>query len=568
MLNYERTWLRGDLLAGVTVAAYLIPQVMAYAEVAGLPPVAGLWTVIGAMTVYALLGSSRHLSVGPETTTALMTAVAVGPLAAGDPVRFAALASALAMLVGIICVLAWVARLGFIADLLSKPVLVGYLAGVAVLMMVGQLESLIGVELEDGSPFATVASFVGSLDDAHLPTLGLGLVVLVALFAGSWRFPRTPMPLLVILAAAAVVAVFDLGERGVAVVGEIPRGIPVPRVPAITWSDIGALLLPALGVTMVAFTDNALTGRAFANKGRYKVDSTQELLALGGSNLVAGLAQGFPVSSSGSRTVIGVSLGAKSQLYSLVVVAMVVLTLLVFGPVLASFPEVALAALVIWAAIKLIDLPELRRIAAFRRSEFFLALATTVGVVLVGILYGVGLAIGLSILDLLRRTARPHDGILGYVPGVAGMHDIDDYPDARQMPGLVVYRYDAPLFFANAEDFKTRALASLDEADGDVEWFLLNFEANVQIDLTAIDALDELHEELERRGIVMAISRVKFEMRAELEKSGFVERIGADHVFATLPTAVVAYVDAYRSKHGSPPPGVVAPNPPEPPILD
>lgn len=567
MLNYERTWLRGDVVAGFTVAAYLIPQVMAYAEVAGLPPVTGLWAVMGAMTVYALLGSSRHLSIGPETTTALMTAAAVGPLAAGDPARYAALAAALALMVGVVCVIAWLARLGFLADLLSKPVLVGYLAGVAVLMIVGQLDSLLGVPLDGDSPFQTVASFFASLGDAHVPTLVLGVGVLIALFVGSWKFPRSPTPLLVILAAAAVVAIFNLGDRGVELVGQIPAGLPGLTLPQVGWSDIGSLILPALGVTMVAFTDNSLTGRAFATRGRYKVDATQELLALGGANLAAGLVQGFPVSSSGSRTVIGVSLGARSQIYSLVAVGVVILTLLVFRPVLASFPEVALAAVVIWAAVHLVDIGELRRIASFRISELFLALATTFGVVVMGILAGVVITIALSILDLLRRTARPHDGILGYVPGVAGMHDIDDYPEARQMPGLVVYRYDAPLFFANAEDFKNRALASLEAADGPVEWFLLNCEANVQIDLTAVDALDELHHELELRGIVMAVARVKFEVFNELEKSGFVDRLGADHVFATLPTAVVAYVRAYTDKHGDPPPGVVAPAPPEAPII-
>jgi SulP family sulfate permease len=265
--------------------------------------------------------------------------------------------------------------------------------------------------------------------------------------------------------------------------------------------------------------------------------------------------------------VIGDSLGSRSQLYSLVAVAVVVLTLLFLGPLLATFPQAALAAVVIWAAVKLVDVAELRRIGRFRRSELVLALSTTAAVLVVDILYGVLVALGLSIVDLLRRVARPHDGVLGYVPGVAGMHDIDDHPAARQMPGLVVYRYDAPLFFANAEDFKRRALASLDEAEGPVEWFLLNFEANVQIDLTSIDALDEIRAELEERGIKLALSRVKHEMYEELERAGLVEAIGANRIFATLPTAVVAYVAAYTAKHGEPPPGVVPPEPPAQPII-
>ncbi|HSK27076.1 MAG TPA: sulfate permease [Jiangellales bacterium] len=563
ILRYERSWLRGDLVAGVTVAAYLVPQVMAYAEVAGLPAVAGLWAVVGAMCVYALLGSSRQLSVGPESTTALMTAVAIGPLAGGDPARYAVLAAALALIVAVLCLVGWVARLGFLGELLSKPVLVGYLAGVAVIMIVGQLDTITGIDVEGSTPVEEVVSFLGRLDEAQLPTVVLSAVVLVGLLAGARLFPRAPVPLVAIVLAAVAVAVLDLDVQ---VIGDVPSGLPRPQLPAVDLADLTALLLPAIGVTVVAYTDNTLTARAFATKGGYPLDPNQELLALGGANLAAGLSQGFPVSSSGSRTVIGDSLGSRSQLYSLVAATAVVGTLLALGGLLATFPSAALGALVVWAALRLVDLAELRRIARFRHSELVLALATTAAVLVVDILYGVLVAVGLSVLDLLRRVARPHDGILGYAPGVAGMHDIDDYPDARQVPGLVVYRYDSPLFFANAEDFKRRALAALDTAEGPVEWFLLNAEANVQVDLTSVDALDELREELESRGVLLALARVKWELREELVNAGFVERLGEDRLFATLPTAVAAFVTEYTARHGHPPPGIVPPEPPEAPI--
>lgn len=563
MLRYERSWLRGDVVAGVTVAAYLVPQVMAYAEVAGLPPVAGLWAVVGAMTVYALLGSSRQLSVGPESTTALMTAVAIGPLAAGDPARYAALAAALALVVAVLCVVGWVARLGFLGELLSKPVLVGYLAGVAVIMIVSQLDTITGVEVEGSTPLQEIASFVGALPDVHLPTVLLSAAVLLGLLLGSRYFPRAPIPLIAILLAAAAVAWLDLD---VEVIGEVPAGLPSPQIPVVDGGDLASLLLPAVGVTVVAFTDNTLTARAFATRGGYRVDANQELLALGGANLAAGLSQGFPVSSSGSRTVIGDSLGSRSQLYSLVAVATVLVTLFALGDLLAAFPSAALGALVVWAALRLIDLDELRRIARFRSSELVLALTTTVAVLVVDILYGVLVAVGLSVLDLLRRVARPHDGILGYAPGVAGMHDIDDYPGARQVPGLVVYRYDSPLFFANAEDFKRRALEAVDDAEQPVEWLLLNAEANVQVDLTSVDALDELREELEGRGIVLALARVKFDLREELSRAGFVDRVGDEHIFATLPTAVAAFVADYTARHGHAPPGIRPPEPPTAPL--
>jgi high affinity sulfate transporter 1 len=568
LVHYQREWLRGDLVAGVTVAAYLIPQVMAYAEVAGLQPVAGLWAVIGSMTVYALLGSSPQLSVGPESTTALMTAAAIGPLANGDAEHYAALAAALALIVALVALIGWIARLGFLSDLLSKPVLVGYLAGVAVIMIAGQLESFTGVETDASRPLEEIWSFLTHLDQVETATLIMSSAVLVVLFVGSAMYPRLPIPLIAMLIAAAVVAVFDLGHHGLELVGTIPSGLPAPQLPDVGRSDLVDLLLPALGVTVVAYTDNTLEGRAFASRNRYKVDANQEFLALAAANAAAGLTRGFPISSSGSRTVIGDSLGSRSQLYSLVVVAVVVLTLLFLGPLLETFPQAALAAIVIWAAVRLVDVAALRRIARFRTSELVLAFATTIAVLVVDILYGVLVAIGLSIIDLLRRVARPHDGVLGYAPGVAGMHDIDDYPGARQVPGLVVYRYDSPLFFANAENFKERALASLDAHDNHVEWMLLNFEANVHIDLTSIDALEELLDELELRGIHLALARVKHEMYRELEQAGLIDRIGKEHIFATLPMAVVAYVDAYTAKHGKRPPGIVPPEPPKAPIMD
>jgi MFS superfamily sulfate permease-like transporter len=357
------------------------------------------------------------------------------------------------------------------------------------------------------------------------------------------------------LLAAAAVAVFDLEAHGIAVVGKIPAGLPSPSLPDVSAGDTAALLLPAVGVAIVAYSDNILTGRIFATRNGYEIDSNQELLALGAANLASGVMQGFPVSSSGSRTVIGDAVGSRSQLYSLVALVSVVATVLFLRPVLASFPAAALGAIVVYAATRLVDLAEFRRIARFRRSELYLAAITTVGVLVLGVLYGVILAIGLSILDLLRRVARPHDGVLGFAPGIAGMHDIDDYPEARPVQGLVVYRYDSPLFFANVEDFKRRALESIRVADSPAEWFLLNAEANVQVDITAIDALEELRVELTRRGIVFAMARVKQDLRDDLVASGFVESVGEDHIFMTLPTAVQAYVRWYVDHHGVAPSG-------------
>jgi SulP family sulfate permease len=552
--RYQRIWLRADVLAGVTVAAYLVPQVMAYAQVARLPAQAGLWAITGSLLVYAIFGSSRQLSVGPESTTALMTVAVVAPLAAGDPARYAALAAALGLVVGGICLIGWAARLGFLADLLSKPILVGYMAGVAVTMIVSQLGKLTGVPVNGSSFLAEMRSFMGHLDRLSTSTVTLATIVLVFLLVLSRLVPRTPVPLIGIGLATVVVAIFALDRHGIALVGDIPAGLPTLHTPAVSTGDLTSLLLPAVGVAIVAFSDNVLTARSFAARNHYTIDANQELLALGAANLTAGVVRGFPVSSSASRTVIGDALGSKSQLYSLVALASVLVTLVFLRPVLARFPTAALGAIVVYAALGLIDIAEFARIARFRRSELLIAVTTATAVLAWGVLYGLLIAVGLSILELLQRVARPHDSILGYVPEVAGMHDIDDYPDAEMVAGLVVYRYDAPLFFANAEDFKRRALASLDAAVTPVEWFVLNAEANVEVDITAVDTLEELRAELASREVVMAMARVKQDLRVKLEAAGLVDRIGHNRIFMTLPAAVEAYTRWYTERHSSPPP--------------
>lgn len=539
--GYQRSWLRGDVLAGVTVAAYLVPQVMAYATVAGLPPVAGLWAALVPMGVYALLGSSRQLSVGPESTTALMTATALAPLVVGDPARYAAMAAMLALLVGAICLAAGLCGLGFLADLLSRPVLVGYMTGVAVIMISGQLDKVSGVEVTGDEFVDQIRSFASGLGSAHVPTVVLSAAVLALLLLLYRIAPRFPGPLVAVLAATAVVWLFSLEDKGIRVVGGIPAGLPRPTLPPVAMTELLALAIPAAGIAVVAFSDNALTARTFAARKGDTIDAGAELRALGICNLTTGVTQGFPVSSSGSRTALGDTVGSRTQLYSLVMLATVLLVMLAGRNLLEHFPMAALGALVVYAALRLIDAAEFRRLARFRRSELFLAVATTVAVLGFGVLYGVLVAIALSLMDTLRRIARPHDSVLGYVPGVAGMHDVDDYPDARPVPGLVVYRYDAPLFFANAENFRERALAAVEAADGPVEWFVLNAEAQVDPDLTAVDALEQLRRDLTARGIVFAMARVKSDLRDDLVAAGFIDRVGADRIFPTLPTAVEAF---------------------------
>ena len=481
----------------------------------------------------------------------------------GGADAYAALAAALAVVTGVLCVLGWLFGLGFLADLLSKPVLVGYLAGVAVLMVVSQLDSLTGIDVEGESMPAQLWSVLGNLDELQVPTLVLSTVLLVLLLLGAHFFPKLPNPLLAVLLGAAAVAVLGLESLGVETVGAVPDTIPRPSLPDLSFAAVAAMIGPALGITVVAYSDNVLTARAFAERVGQRIDANQEFLALGAANVAGGLLSGFPVSSSGSRTAIGASMGSRTQLYSLATLGTVILSLVAFAPVIAAFPQAALGALVVYAAIRLVDVAEIRRVARFRRSELVLLVATTLGVFALGALYGILLAVALSLGDLLRRVARPHDGILGYVRGLAGMHDVDDFPEAAQVPGLVVYRYDSPLFFANAEDFHHRALAAVDEAAHPVEWLLINTEANVEVDLTALDALARLRRELEARGVVLALARVKQDLLDDLAAAGLVDAIGTDRMYATLPTAVGAYLAWYADRHGHPHPfGPVPPTPP------
>jgi sulfate permease, SulP family len=531
---------RGDLLAGIAVAAYLVPQCLAYARLAGLEPVAGLWAALPALVLYAFLGTSRLLSVGPESASALLVGSAVATLTRASGVDPATAAAALAIAVGVLAFVAWLVRLGFLADLLSTPVLVGYLAGVAIVMIISQLPNLTGIASARRDTLDRAVDVTRGLDHLALAPLLMGLGVLIALIALR-PLRRVPGPLLVVLGATAITAAFDLERHGVATVGSVPQGLPelaFPSLPAHVWP---AALVAAAGVTVVAFSGNVLTGRAFARRADDRIDADQELLALAGANAAAGIVGGFPVSSSDSRTALAVAAGASSQLASIVAAISVALVLAVAAPLLEAFPLAVLAGLVVYAAMQLIDVQEIRRVLAFRHSEAVLMAAAFVGVVAFDLLIGIGIAVGLSVADLFRRVARAHDAVQGSVPGLAGLHDVDDYPEATTVPGLLVYRYDAPLFFANAQNFRERVLSAVATETTPVEWVVLNMEANVEIDLTATDMLEDLRSELASRDIVLALARVKQDLYVYLERTGVVTRIGADHVFPTLPTALEGF---------------------------
>jgi sulfate permease, SulP family len=548
LLSDRREWLWGNILAGLTVGAYLIPQCMAYGELAGVEPVAGLWAMLPSAIIYTIFGSSRQLSVGPESSTAVMTAVAIAPLAAAKSDSYLSLAALLAILMGLVCLAGYFAKLGFLADLLSKPVLIGYITGIALIMIGGQIGKIAKVEITAHTFFPQISEFLRKLSLAHPPTLFLAIGVLIFLFTLQHRFPNAPIPLGAVLLSTATVATFNLESHGVVVVGTIPAGLPHFVIPQVSMQDFRALIAAAIGIALVGYSDNILTARAFAHRHNYKIDANQELLALGMANLANGLMQGFPISGSASRTVIGDAVGSKSQLYSLVAIASVIIVLLFFRPVLALFPQAALGAIVIYAATKLIEISEFIRLYRFRPNEFWLAMVTTLAVLATDILVGVGIAVGLSVIELLTRMARPHDAVLGKVPDLEGLHDIKDWEGATTIPGLVMYRYDAPLCFANAENFKQRSLLAIAAETAPVQWLILNMEANVEIDITAIDMLSELRDELAAQNISLGMARVKQDLYLDLERAGFFNGLQLEHIYPTLHTAIAAFEAAQSQK--------------------
>lgn len=530
--------LRGDVLAGITVAAYLVPQVLAYSGLARMPPAAGLWAAFVALAVYFLLGSSPQLSVGPESTTALMTGAALAAITVpGESAQDTA--AMLALAVGAVCLLAWAGGLAFLADLLSKPVLVGYMAGIAGLMILSQAARGTAADLPDADLLVQSWWLAQHVSAIHWPTLAVCLGTLLLLLVGDRLWPTGPVPLVGMLVATLAVTLARLRDDGVAVVGPLPFALPTVGLPAVSSLGSWALLTTALAIAVVGFTDNVLTARAFGDRHGDRIDARRELLALGAANVAAGLVHGFPVSSSGSRTAIVDAVGGRSRWSGLATLGAALVLVVGLRPVLSRFPDPALAAVVVYAGLRLIDVKEFARIARYRRTELLIALATTFGVLGLGVLQGVIVAVSLSLVDVIRRVARPHDAVEGLVPDLAGMHDVDDYDGAVVVPGLLVYRYDAPLFFANADNFLSRVRESV--ATYDPEWVLLNAEAIGEVDLTGADALETLRAELEGKGIVLALARLKQEPRQVLQPSGLLERIGTEHIFATLPTALEGY---------------------------
>jgi SulP family sulfate permease len=548
---YDRRWLWADLFAGVTIFAMLVPQGIAYAQLAGVAPVVGLYTAIGALVGYALFGTSRRLMIGPESTTALLVATAVAPIATGaDPARFALLVTLLALLIGMITLVAGLARFGFLADFVSKPILIGYITGVAIIMIVSQLGKLFGIPINSENFILQIVELFTHLGQARLLTLVIGLVLLIFLLALRRFAPRVPGALIVVIVMTAISTLLQLDTYGVEVVGPINPGLPKLGLPDVRFIDVWNLLPSSLILALIVFTDAVLTARSFAEKHGEKVDASSELIGLGTANMAAGLLQGFPAGASQSRTAVDETAEGKTQLVGIVAAVLLVAFLLWFTHLLENLPQMVLAVIIIVAAINLIEIKPLQHVYRVRRIEFFLALVTLIGVLVIGVLQGILVAVLLALIVVIGRISRPHDAILGSVKGVDGYQDIEAYENSETEPGLIVYRFDAPLFFANADYFLTQVQELIDAAHPPIEWLLIDAEAIVDIDVTAVEALSKLQSELERKGVVIAIARASQPLQEILKRSGLTEKIGSAHFFPTVRTGVRAFLEQQEELAG------------------
>ena len=542
--TYKLRWFPKDLVAGLILTTLLVPQGMAYAELAGLPPITGLYTSILCLATYAVFGPSKILVLGPDSSLGPMIAATILPLvgANGDPGRAVALASALALLTGGLTVLAGVGRLGFVADLISRPTMIGYLNGLALTIVVGQLPKLFGFSVEaDGFLGEVAGVVVGVLDGRTIPAAllvgGLGLIVIIAV--RRWA-PRIPGVLVVVVLSIIAASVFDLGDRGVSLVGVLPDGFPPLTLPVIGLSDIGPLLVGAAGIVVVSLADTIATASAFAARAGTVVNGSREMIGIGTANIAAGLFQGFPVSTSGSRTAVAEQAGAKTQVTGLVGAVAITLILLLAPGMFRNLPQPTLAAVVIAAALSLADVRGTVRLLHDRPTEFGLSMAAFAGVVGLGVLPGIGVAVALSVGNVFRRTWWPYQTVLGRVPGIPGYHDVRSYPTAEQLPGCQIFRFDAPVIFANARTFREQ-IQELARSDPPPKWIIIAAEPITDVDTTAGAMLEDLDVALNESGISLVFAELKDPVRTKVNRYELTRVIDPAHFFPTLDAAVTAF---------------------------
>ncbi len=544
--HYRLGWLRSDLVAGLVLTAVLVPVGMGYATAAGLPAIYGLYATIVPLLVYAAFGPSRTLVLGPDSSLAAIIFAVIVPLAAGDPDRTIALAGMLAVFTGLLCILAGLLRLGFITELLSKPIRYGYMNGIALTVLVGQLPKLFGFSAEGDNVLAEAIYFIQALlaGMANWVTLLVGASTLLFILL-TLRFRRFPGVLVAVVGSTLATGIFDLANlAGVSVLGGLPQGLPSFTIPWVRLQDLDELLVGAIAIAVVSFADTSVLSRTLAARSGAYVDPNQEMIGLGAANLATGFFQGFSISSSASRTPVAEAAGSKTQLTG-VTGAVAIAMLLLFAPdLLHNLPDTALAAVVIASAISLIEIKDLRRLYRIQRWEFWLSIACFSGVAVFGPIPGILFAIIIALLEYVWDGWRPHYAVLGRAQGVKGYHDITRYPEARLIPGLVLFRWDAPLFFANAEQFHEHVLLAVNASPTPVRWFVLASEPVTSVDVTAADMLVELDDQLRRAGIQLVFAEMKDPVKDKLRRFGLLDRFDDRHFFPTIGQVVDAYLDS------------------------
>jgi len=544
--SYQPAWLTHDFVAGIVLATMLAPVGIAYAVASGVGAIYGLYATIVCLLAYALFGPSRILVLGPDSSLATVILGVIAPLSAGDPLRAIALAGAMAIVSGTILVVAGIARLGFVTDLLSKPIRYGYMNGIALTVLISQTPKLLGFKIDSAGPVRDLWAIASAVVSGKINwvAFALGAATLAAiLFVKSRK--RFPGILVAMIAATIVAYFFDLAERAnISVLGSLPRGLPAFSIPWIPFADLFPVAIGGFAVSLVSFADTSVLSRTYAARTGARVDPNQEMVGLGAANLAAGLFQGFPISSSSSRTPVAEAAGSRTQLTGVVGALAVALILLMAPDLLKHVPTAALAAVVISSAIGLFEINDLKRLFRIQRWEFWLSIVCFVGVAVFGAIEGVGIAVVIAVLEFLWDGWRPHSAVLGQVEGVRGYHDITRYPNARQLPGLALFRWDAPLFFANAELFKDRALEAVARAPAHVERLIVAAEPVTSVDVTAADALSELDEMLRRSGTKLCFAELKDPVKDKLRRFGLFDKIGEQFFFATVGEAVDEYEQA------------------------
>ncbi|MDI9714065.1 SulP family inorganic anion transporter [Pseudomonas aeruginosa] len=540
LLHYRRAWFRPDVQAGLSVAAIQIPTAIAYAQIAGFPPQVGLYACILPMLIYALIGSSRQLMVGPDAATAAMVAAAITPLAAGDPQRLVDLSMIVAIMVGLFSIVAGLARAGFIASFLSRPILVGYLNGIGLSLLVGQLGKLFGYEAATSGFVAGILALLENLLHIHWPTLILGSLSLLLMVLLPRRFPQLPGALCGVLLASLAAALLGLDRYGVELLGEVPAGLPQLSWSQTSLEELKSLLRDATGITVVSFCSAMLTARSFAARHGYSINPNHEFVALGLANIGAGVSQGFAISGADSRTAVNDMVGGKTQLVGVVAALVIAATLLLLNKPLGWVPMPALGAVLLLAGWGLIDVQALKGFWKLSRFEFSLCLLTTVGVLSVGVLPGIFVAVSIAVLRLLYYTYRPSDAVLGWMHGIDGQVELAKYPQATTLPGLVIYRFDAPLLFFNADYFKQRVLAVVDGSERP-NAVLLNAEAMTNLDISGLATLHEVQQILKAQGVHLSLARVTGQTLDLLQRSSMLGEIKPPLVFSSVRSGVSAY---------------------------